>query len=672
MSSAISIRFEPIYRSAVAVGAALLLATPLQRAVATGFMIDTNTLLINGGTTLNGASFVALRRDTSVVEFLFKDNLVIRPGDTVGAIGPYGVVLHSARDVRIGGSTAFLFNAPTGPFGVAGGGMGGLQADGGQPAFFGGVGGRGGDGGAGADDNFPFRYIPATNGQRGVAGSLGSIGGAGSSGAGAAGINSVGGGGAGGLGGPGGPPGTNNGGGGAGGSGCSLGCNGFDGSPGNPSGAGSPGGFGGGAYGGSNTGFGTAISGGGGGGSGGSGGGGGRGRGGIGGGGGGGGAYYFFENGGHGGNGGDGGYGGAGGYGGTGGVGGAGGGAVEIRANGRLTASGLYVATGGTGGFGSAGSRGQTGGSGGGGTGAGFNTVYRGGFGGSGGGGGDGAVGGDGGLGGGGAGGTIKLVASVVQTSGVSVYTTGGGGASTGGNGRFIVGSNSAVDLSSSLISGRAVEQYAGAMDNNPFIKASLDTPFIPDLAGGAEVYGRLNGLTAQSPEMLPLLGGVPGGATTALLRLPDGPAGYSDVIPGFDMLLLVNLGAAALANPVLGIDPAGMDLDFKQALLERGPERNPFFGGAGAQTLVALAGYEIYATLIPQQGTIFNLGYNGHLTTGIDLQIGQAVYLNQQAGVVPEPAAFALLMVGLVVLLGRPALARLGALNPSARSTSR
>lgn len=348
-------------------------------------------------------------------------------------------------------------------------------------------------------------------------------------------------------------------------------------------------------------------------------------------------------------------------------MGGAGGGAIEIRANGRLTANGSYVSTGASGlspqadGANSGGSVGEAVGA----DGPGKNgRSWRGGYGGAGTfvagvpgefgtSGGHGGAGGSGSAGGGGAGGTIKLFASVVQTTGVIVDTSGGAGGNAGGNGRFIVGSNTPVDLSSSLIAGAGVEQHAGAVDTNPFIKNGLETPFIPGLTGGPEVYGRLNGLDARSREMLPYLTGVPAGAASALLRLPDGPGAYADPIPGFDMLLLINLTAAALANPALGVDPSGLDLTFVQALLVRGPDRNPFFQGAGAQLLGSLPGYEIFATLIPEHGTIFNLGYNGHEISGLDLQIGHVLYLDRQAALVPESSTLALFVAGIGVLLG-------------------
>lgn len=233
-------------RSVLAISAMLLLGTQAPIVLAEQITIDTNTLLINGTTSLNGASFIALRRSDTVAEFLFRDNLVIRPGDVVAAIGPYGVVLHSARDVTIGAGVSFQLSA-SGQDAGAGGGRGANASAGGNPALSGGTGGSGGPGGAGADDNFPNLYIAARNGGAGSTGTSGSMGGAAPQGnAGEAGKGAPASGGAGGRGGPGGPPGTNNGAGGGGGTGCSLGCEGGAGANGNHGGAGSAGGPGGG------------------------------------------------------------------------------------------------------------------------------------------------------------------------------------------------------------------------------------------------------------------------------------------------------------------------------------------------------------------------------------------------------------------------------------------
>lgn len=168
-------------------GIAGLLASLPSLGWAAGFTIDANTLLINGSTQINGSSFVALRRDPGVVEFLFKDSLVFAPGDKVNAIGPYAVVLYSARDVVIGAATSFNVSA-NGLLPGPGGGYGGYGY-GGSPSYAGGSGGGGGGGGSGSSATGLFSYNPATSGGVGGTGHGGNGGSAGVGYAGQAGFN---------------------------------------------------------------------------------------------------------------------------------------------------------------------------------------------------------------------------------------------------------------------------------------------------------------------------------------------------------------------------------------------------------------------------------------------------------------------------------------------------
>jgi hypothetical protein len=326
-----------------------------------------------------------------------------------------------------------------------------------------------------------------------------------------------------------------------------------------------------------------------------------------------------------------------------------------VRANGRITLAGSYASRGGNAVAPSCCiSSGESAGVALYGAFSGFTLAAPGGTGGTGGAAGAGGWGQWGGAGGGGGGGTFVFNGSVVQTNGITVDTRGGTGAAYGGGGRLVVASNAAVDLSSSLITDARIETYAGRADTNPFIKEGLATPFIPGLLGGAEVYGLLSGLSSESPAIRALLGSAPADSTATLLRLPDGPAGYADIIPGYDMLLLVNLGNQALANPALGIVEAGSDPGWLQPLLQRGAARNPDFGGGGAAALGSLAPHAIYATLIPENGTAFNLGFNGGVVTGLHADIGTPLFLTAQAQLVPEPAVVWLMLGGMVLLIRR------------------
>ncbi len=212
--------------------------------------------------------------------------------------------------------------------------------------------------------------------------------------------------------------------------------------------------------------------------------------------------------GGNGGQGGIGASGGQGGSGGSGGKGGAGGGAFEIIAQGRLSigAGSLLLARGGDGALGQAGSLGSAGGAVGLGSAGspGTLTGAAGGRGGDGGLGGNGGAGGQGGSGGGGSGGTVRLVGSVVDSSGVNVDTRGGNTTfadatngtnittyQSGGNGRFDFGTNTSSPFGGFQSHVQIAQvQQPGTIRVNPYVAnqaGSLSTPTIPGLVGGAE-----------------------------------------------------------------------------------------------------------------------------------------------------------------------------------------
>ncbi|MGE0385435.1 MAG: hypothetical protein AB7Q97_11935 [Gammaproteobacteria bacterium] len=589
------------------------------------------------------------------MQFRFAGDLNINANDTVVGTGARGASLLAGNNVNIGTGVTFNF-AASGRTAGAGGGNGGGGGAGG-PGGAGGAGGTGGIGSVGGQGGFTecefafplpsctgWFYGPSPNGANGNSGSRGGNSSAGHLGvAGGSGIN-------GGAGGAGGNRGLGrstaslsvtlsaNGGSsgypgasatdyfGSGGDGQDGG-NGTFGAAGN---AGLTGNNGTNGAAGSNAGTGLTISGGGGGGggggaSGGTGGAGGQGGGGAGGGGGGGGARGLTGgSGGTGGNGGAGGPGGHGGDGGDGGAGGGGGGAFEIMAQGRVNvgAGSVLDARGASGTSSNAGlndgltifSQGQGGGLGTSGSAGGVGCFAcpdagdggDGGSGGTGGKGGTGAVGGNGGVGSGGAGGTVKLYGTVISAGSATVNANGGGGASTGANGRLILGSNAAGG-GPGAVAGASTSSFAGPRGDNPFIAGGISTPLIADLTGGAELYGLLSGIDALVPDFDAVRAAAPDDAGFVLYRMDLGPAGYSDDYTGFDMLLFINLTGEILLNPRLGVDPSETDTGFLQPLLSGGYASSDLFGGGGPQVLSGLDPFAVWATLVPDTGTIFN-----------------------------------------------------------------
>jgi len=632
-------------------------------------IVDSDNPTIDGNSgVFRGVSFTASVND-GIAEFTFNGDLVIDPLQVVLGTGSNAVRLAALNDVTIGEHVVFRFSA-NGGTGGPGGGSGGYGG-GGSALGAGGVGGAGGEGGDGGCIGLcePLNILPdrggdgepcrleiwiQNNGCRdqnsGTCGSAPTSGGTNGE-TGESGLRSSGG--AGGLRGAIAEP-TNA-------DTCSYngGKGGTEGYPilgpwdgGNgqwyveefPWGKGADGLDGLAGMGGKNVYSGTELSGGGGGGGGGGGSGGWGGSGGGGGGGGGGGfaasklSTVFWIQGGKGGKGGDGGSGGYGGTGAPGRRGGGGGGALEIAAQGHLqvlgdlvlSADGADVATtpiagwsGQEGYFGYVGEDGEPH----------TDTCPDVGFnicgaqdGADGGAGGKGAPGGNGGAGvagGGGAGGTVKMLGSVVDATDASVRAHGGCGAHDGDIGRFVFCANTAASAHGSVV-GR-IEYYSGSRGPNPFFSDDTPTPYIPGIPGGAELYGLLGGLTAESPDFEQIVLNAPPDAVGALYRMDTGPTGYTYDFTGFDLVLLINLLDVPATSPVLGLGPG---YNYIHNLLIGGCANTPPFG-AGPQPLSQMGPYEVYATLIPEGTELINasLGtaavYHAHPQND-----GEAVYL--------------------------------------------
>tara|TARA_R110002096_G_scaffold224142_1_gene413420 strand:- start:176 stop:1183 length:1008 start_codon:yes stop_codon:yes gene_type:complete len=276
-----------------------------------------------------------------------------------------------------------------------------------------------------------------------------------------------------------------------------------------------------------------------------------------------------------------------------------------------------------------------------------------GGRGGNGGNGGTGQRGGDGGAGAsgaGGAGGTVKLFGSVVEASSAAADASGGAGGSSGSDGRVIVGSN--VAGGGPAATGASTSNFAGTRGDNPFSKGADDTPFIADLQGGAELFGLLNGVDANNAAFSSVNSGAPSNAFAAILRLDVGPASYADDYSGFDMLLFINLHPFDLMDPMLGFDPAGLDLAFQQDLMTGGFTTQALFGGSGgAQMLGPIGGFDVFATLIGEGKGIVNAdARNLNGISDVVLNNGEVAYLTAVVGV---PEATPLALLGGLGLLG-------------------
>jgi hypothetical protein len=232
---------------------------------------------------------------------------------------------------------------------------------------------------------------------------------------------------------------------------------------------------------------------------------------------------------------------------------------------------------------------------------------------------------------------------------------TGGKGVAgaAGNNGSIVLGNNVLLPTSISVL-GAGVTPTTGSQGANPFINSGAKTPYIPSLPGGAELYGVLGNVTAQDAFFQPFSSAAPKGAIAALIRVQTGPGVFDLGFTGFDNLLFVNLTGSALSLPELGISETGPDGGFLESLMTGGFATDPLFGGDGPVDLGSLAGFDVWDTLIPDSGTLFNFAGDGYSLTSVSLEDGDAAFLvptRGGPGTVPEPATLGLVLAGLLGL---------------------
>lgn len=195
---------------------------------------------------------------------------------------------------------------------------------------------------------------------------------------------------------------------------------------------------------------------------------------------------------------------------------------------------------------------------------------------------------------------------------------------------------------------------FGGPRGDNPFVVGTGDsTPYIADLPSGAALFG-LTGLTTSAPDFNAVLYSAPSDAVGALYRMDMGPVGYSDEYTGFDILAFLNLTNVGLLNPMLGIDPGGLDHLFLTPLLSAGYATDPTFGGFGPTVLIALAPHGVYLTLVPEGSAIFNASVSdAQGIVGTGLSNGSFAYLlHPSTAPVPEPGSLQLAGFTVVVII--------------------
>ncbi|MBX3438400.1 MAG: hypothetical protein KF861_12990, partial [Planctomycetaceae bacterium] len=247
--------------------------------------------------------------------------------------------------------------------------------------------------------------------------------------------------------------------------------------------------------------------------------------------------------------------------------------------------------------------------------------------------------------GGGGAGGTVKLVGSTVTGSNFSINASGGAGGDghplrRGEDGRFLIGQNTA-DSGGYQTTGARVETFIGPQSPNPFIANSPLTPHILGLKEGAEAYGLLNQfannlfarelITSDNVETPGVEGLAPQGALAMLVRVDAGPSSLFANYPGYDLVLIAELGGVGLNGPRFGVG------DVLQPLLDGGYLNDPSFGGTGTKVRSTLGPREVYAVLIPESATTLQLGAaigsGDFVVTQANVSLNQVLYLTAAGG---------------------------------------
>ncbi len=380
-----------------------------------------------------------------------------------------------------------------------------------------------------------------------------------------------------------------------------------------------------------------------------------------------------------GGKGGQGGFGSDGGAGGDGGNGGAGGGALLISAQGRIMLEGTILANGADGEGGESGALapsvfsgpllGQQGGSRL--RGFGMSTFLspasafedilsppRAGLGGKGGDGGHGGRGLDGFPGGDGAGGSagsiILSASSILNPSGTGAFEVEGGEGPEpqlkGDDGRVFLGSNTIApgsDTGTILASGNfsltgsiaPAPTAAGPLAPNPFIAGNPLTPTISELRDGAEGFGFITELSdALQVGGVDLRSNVPSGGDEPVIcamRFDVGPPPYDEDYEGHDLILVFNFLNQPLTDVRFGANPQPLvggapdpanPVSFNSIpLTEGGHTKDPSFGGSGDVASAAMAPFEVFALLIPEDTA--TTGHNFAITATLSDPAGDVTF---------------------------------------------
>ena len=238
----------------------------------------------------------------------------------------------------------------------------------------------------------------------------------------------------------------------------------------------------------------------------------------------------------------------------------------------------------------------------------------------------------------------------------VDVFAAGGLGSnrlqtvSDGDNGRILVGDNDNVSDIASLdpdIDSAAIQEISGPTAVNPFLHGDIGlgaaTPFIPNLIGGSQIFGFLDGITLQEIDFNPQTTEIDAPQEDALLAVLRLPGGLADIglgdhpsainFTGYDWVLVANATGQNLPRPKLSIGVHSNSTS-QQADLVSLAFDDIDSATDGPVTLSALNAGQVWVTLIPNDGTSQSVRVNASVAGDNSInstgdQIGSVINLS-------------------------------------------
>ncbi len=184
--------------------------------------------------------------------------------------------------------------------------------------------------------------------------------------------------------------------------------------------------------------------------------------------------------------------------------------------------------------------------------------------------------------------------------------------------------------------------------DANSMDATFSSTPLIPGLLSSADGSHYMSvaesfGLTTLTAASFHGLAPAPAQGLAAVL-MTTGPGAYATAFPGYSYLFLINDTSTQSDPYTLNLPGLGIGTGTTTPLLNGGWLNDPVFGGPGPQPLAGLAPGQVYAVLVANGQTGYNVSvqsFQRSLNYGLSLVTGSYYYLNTLSPptVVDDPA---------------------------------